>query len=70
MSIGKSGPDVITKTTKVEEAERILRLHNIRTPNGWEIVIGMLLGECDHLEVHNYGKNAYFLQVDKGALES
>ena len=66
--MSKNGPDIITRTTKVEEAERVLRLHDIGTPNGWEIVIGMLLNECDHLEVHDYGKNAYFLKADKEEL--
>lgn len=55
--------DIITKTMSISEAEEILNMHGIRHPYGWEIVIGMLLDDCDHLEVHDFGGKAYFIKV-------
>ena len=58
--------DIIYKTTPIKVAEEILDFHGINHPNGWEIVIGMLLSECDHLEVHGVGSKAYFIKVKEG----
>lgn len=57
---------IISKKTKMIDAAELLRQHNINTPRGWEIVIGMLLADCDHLEVHGYGCEAYFTKVKEG----
>ena len=54
---------IITKNTKIKEAEEILDIHGIKKPKGWEIAMGMLLSECDHLEVHGFGTKAYFTKV-------
>lgn len=57
--------DIITKTTPIGEAERILSDHGIKHPFGWEIAIGMLLNDCDFLEVHDFGSKAYFIKVSE-----
>lgn len=59
--------DIITKTTPIGETEKILELHDIKRPMFWEIAIGMLLGDCDHLEVHGYGPKAYFVKCEEAA---
>lgn len=56
--------DIITKNTPIKEAEEILDFHGIAHPFGWEIAIGMLLSDCDHLEVHDFYGKAYFVKVD------
>lgn len=53
----------ITKQTTVLETEEILDFHRIAHPYGYEIIIGMLLSDCDRLEVHGFGPNAYFEKV-------
>lgn len=55
--------DIIKKDMKMAEIVHILTEHSINMPFGWEIVLNMLLSECDHLEVHDFGQNAYFTQV-------
>ena len=57
--------DIITKTTSIKEAEEILTFHDISHPFGWEIAIGMLLSDCDYLEVHDFGSKAYFNKIRK-----
>lgn len=59
--------DIIKRTTPIKEAEEILSFHGISRPYGWEIAVGMLLEGCDRLEVHDYGKNAYFIKVTEEA---
>lgn len=55
--------DIITKNTSIKESIEILNNHGISTKlYGWEIIIGMLLYDCDYIEVHGYGHNAYFIK--------
>ena len=54
----------IYKTDKIGDTEEKLREHCIPLNMGWEIVLGMLLSQCDHLELHGYGSGAYFTFVD------
>lgn len=56
--------DIIRKDTPIREAEEILRARGIGTPKFGEIALGMLLSECDYLEVHGFGRNAYFVKVE------
>lgn len=56
-------PDIIKKDTPINEAQSILQNHNIHMPYMWEIAIGMLLNDCDYLEVHGYGGTAYFNKI-------
>lgn len=55
--------DIIKKDTSIKEAESILKLHGCSLAFGWEIVMGMLLDDCDYLEVHDFGSKAYFTKV-------
>lgn len=55
--------DIIKQNTPIGEAYKILKAHHIETPKFWEIAIGMLLSECDYLEVHGFGHKAYFVKV-------
>ena len=53
--------DIITKNTSIKKCIKILDNHGISTKiHGWEMIIGMLLYDCDYIEVHDYGHNAYF----------
>lgn len=59
----KNNMDNITKNTSIKEGVEILNNHGINTKlHGWEIIIGMLLYDCDYIEVHDYGHNAYFIK--------
>jgi len=51
----------ITKKTNMKDAEEILKMNGIGTPYGWEIVIGMLLEDCDYIEIEGYGHGANFI---------
>jgi hypothetical protein len=55
---------IINKNEPIGKVKEILNdIHGVNTPFGWEIVFGMLLLECEeHIEVHEYGQNAYFTQ--------
>lgn len=55
---------LINKNDEIGKVKEILNdIHGISTPNGWEIVFGMLLSQCEsHIEVHGYGSGAYFTQ--------
>lgn len=55
--------DIINKQMKVLEIEEILDFHNIAHPSGYEIILGMLLSDCDYLEVHGFDSDAYFEKV-------
>lgn len=54
---------IINKQMKVLEIEEILDFHNIAHPSGYEIILGMLLSDCDYLEVYGFGSDAYFEKV-------
>jgi len=53
----------ITKQTSMKDAAEILKMNGIGTPYGWEIVIGMLLEDCDYIEVQGYSHGANFVLV-------
>lgn len=56
--------DIINKDTRVKEVKGILEAHGISTKvHGWEIIICMMLHDCDYIEVHEFGSNAYFLKM-------
>lgn len=57
--------DIIWQDTPIKEARAILDNHRIAMPMFWEIALGMLLSECDHLEVHGFGTRAYFVKVQE-----
>lgn len=52
--------DIIKKNTQMEEARRILEDHGVTLSFGRQIVLGMILQECDYIEVHDFGESAYF----------
>lgn len=52
--------DTITKTTTMSEAKEILHDNCISTPYGWEIVLGMLLEQCDYIKITGLGASAKF----------
>ena len=33
--------------------------------HGWELIIAMLLSDCEYAEVHGFGSNAYFNKIFK-----
>ncbi len=55
--------DIITKQMTVLEIEKILDFHRIAHPSGYEIILEMLLSDCDYLKIHDFGSNAYFEKV-------
>lgn len=52
--------DTIKKDTQMREAECILKDHGVSLSFGWQVVLGMILQECDYIEVHGFGESAYF----------
>ena len=56
--------NIIKKDTPIKTGIEILESHGISTKmHGWELIIGMMLQDCDYLEVHGFGSNAYFTKV-------
>jgi len=55
----------ISKNTSIGDAKEILNINGIKTPRGWELVMGMLLQQCHHLEVDGYGSSARFYLYDE-----
>ena len=54
--------DVIKRDTSIKEAEAMLKAHRCPHRHGWEIAIGLMLQQCDYLELHDYGDDAYFVK--------
>lgn len=50
----------IKKDTALKEAEKILSLHGCPLDYGLGLILGMLLQDCDYLEVHGFGSEVYF----------
>lgn len=55
--------NIIKKDTPIKDAEYILRLHGCSLGFWWELVMGMLLEDCDYIEVHEFGRNSYFAKI-------
>ena len=62
--------NIISKSTSIKEAKEILKMHGTSLGYGWEITLGMMLQDCDYLEVHDFGTNAYFTKVKEEERES
>lgn len=60
--------NIIKKDTTINEAEAILEAHGCPHKYGWELAIGLMLQECDYLEVHGLGSGAYFVKVVNNSL--
>lgn len=52
--------DTITKEMTVSEIKELLHDNCIATPYGWEIVLGMLLEQCDYIKIAGFGASAKF----------
>ena len=57
--------DIIRKTDKICDVKRILDYHGMSLGHGWELIIAMLLSDCEYAEVHGFGSNAYFNKIFK-----
>lgn len=58
--------DIIRKTDKIGDVKRILQeYHGMSLGHGWELIIAMLLSDCEYAEVHGFGSNAYFNKIFK-----
>ena len=57
--------DVICKTDTICDIKDILDCHGMLLGHGWELIIAMLLSDCEYAEVHDFGSNAYFNKVFK-----
>lgn len=66
LSFCKGGMTVceIRKTDNIKDTEEKLRDRCIPLGSGWEIALGMLLSQCDYMELHGYGSGAYFTLVN------
>lgn len=51
----------ITKSMKIDEVKAVLHANGIDTPYGWDIVLGMLLEDCDYIKIEGYGRHAQFV---------
>ena len=56
---------IIRKTDNICDVKNILDCHGISLGYGWELIIAMLLNDCEYAEVHDFGSNAYFNKVYK-----
>ena len=58
--------DVIRKTDTIRDIIKdILDCHGMSLGHDWELIIAMLLSDCEYAEVHGFGSNAYFNKVFK-----
>lgn len=57
--------DVIRKTDTIRDVKDILDYHGMSLGHGWELIIAMLLSDCEYAEVHGFGNNAYFNKIFK-----
>ena len=57
--------DIIRKTDKIGDVKEILDYHGMYLGHGWELIIAMLLSDCEYAEVHGFGSNAYFNKIFK-----
>ena len=57
--------DIIRKTDKIGNVKEILDYHGMSLGHGWELIIAMLLSDCEYAEVHGFGSNAYFNKIFK-----
>lgn len=57
--------DVIRKTDTIRDVKDILDYHSMSLGHGWELIITMLLSDCEYAEVHGFGSNAYFNKIFK-----
>ena len=57
--------DIIRKTDKIGDVKEILDYHGMSLGHGWELIIAMLLSDCEYTEVHGFGSNAYFNKIFK-----
>ena len=55
--------DIIRKTDKISDVENLLQAHGVSLGHGWALIIGMMLTDCNHLEIHGFGNNAYFNKI-------
>lgn len=53
--------NIIRRQTPLNKAKEMLQSNGIETPYGWDIVLSMLLNDCDYLEIEGYGKQARFI---------
>lgn len=53
--------DTITKSMKIDEVKAVLHANGIATPYGWDIVLGMLLDDCEYIKIEGYGSHAQFV---------
>ena len=57
--------DVIRKTDTIRDIKDILDCHGMSLGYGWELIITMLLIDCEYAEIYGFGTNAYFNKVFK-----
>ncbi len=55
--------NIIRKNTSIGEAKKILKSQGCVLNDGWEIVLGMLLQDCDYIEVQGYFTPARLVQI-------
>ena len=58
-------PAIIRKTDKISETEEILKNHGLSLGHGWALIMGMMLSDCEYVELHGFGSNAYFNKIYK-----
>lgn len=56
---------IIRKTDKIGDVKETLDYHGMSLGHGWELIIAMLLSDCEYAEVHGFGSKAYFNKIFK-----
>lgn len=49
---------IITKNTRLKDAAEMLEMHMVPVSYGWEMVLCMMLHECDYITIEGTGRNA------------
>ena len=57
--------DIMHKTDTIRDIKDILDCHGMLLDHGWELIIAMLLSDCEYAEVYGFSSNAYFNKVFK-----
>lgn len=55
----------ITKHSKRNEVKKLLNAFGVFPSPGWDIIMWMLLNDCDYIRLEGYGDNCILVQCRK-----
>lgn len=54
---------LISKNSKMSETKTFLNDNGIPLSHGWQLILGMLLQDCDYIKLEGYGRNANLVKI-------